>query len=65
MLPGLLPQFLHTVTDQKLDGRKAWEQGWRTTSLLTEHHPNAIQEDSSNNFPVFEYIIKTGFILQS
>ena len=32
---GRVPQFLHTVIDQILDGGKAWERS--TTSLLTEH----------------------------
>ena len=28
MVPGLPPPFLHTASDQKLDGRKAWERGY-------------------------------------
>ena len=27
-LPGLSPPFLYTVSDQKLDGEKVWEQGY-------------------------------------
>ena len=27
-LPGLPPPFLYTVSDQKLDGEKVWEQGY-------------------------------------
>ena len=38
MLPGLPPPFLHTASDQKLDGGKASERGYQ---LDAEHfHPN-------------------------
>ena len=37
MLPGFAPPFLCTVSDQKMDGGKVWEQGWslRTYNSLS------------------------------
>ena len=34
MQPGLPPPFLHTASDQKLDGGKAWERGYELCQLL-------------------------------
>ena len=33
MLPDLLPPILHTASDQKLDGEKAWEQSYVNGAL--------------------------------
>ena len=33
-IPGLPPPFLHTASDQKLDGGKAWKQGYISASRV-------------------------------
>ena len=32
--PGLLPPFLHTASDQKLEPGKAWERGYIQSELI-------------------------------
>ena len=40
--PGLPPPFLHTASDQKLEVRKAWEQGYLNACWNSAEAPRQV-----------------------